>query len=221
VGLVVCKRHVQAGHPPVHVSPFFTISFSIRKSLCMYDVVEVGQPPAPPPGVGVLYAANHPNALLDGALLMYALRPPLYAFIYDTLHMAVADFPIGFIAKATLFNLPIFGTILRWAGAIPIHRAQDAPAATSGAPSRAASNKGAFSEISNRLRQNGHVAIFPEGISHMEAHVMPLYTGITRMALDAVQGILGANTLFLGAYARFAVTASLQAMTALIFGLWQ
>jgi 1-acyl-sn-glycerol-3-phosphate acyltransferase len=33
------------------------------------------------------------------------------------------------------------------------------------------------------------VAIFPEGISHMEAHVMPLYTGITRMALDAVQGI--------------------------------
>ena len=116
----------------------------------------------------------------------------LHAFIYDTLHMAVADFPIGFIAKATLFNLPIFGTILRWAGAIPIHRAQDAPAATSGAPSRAASNKGAFSEISNRLRQNGHVAIFPEGISHMEAHVMPLYTGITRMALDAVQGIVGA-----------------------------
>lgn len=42
----------------------------------MYDVVEVGQPPAPPPGVGVLYAANHPNALLDGALLMYALRFP-------------------------------------------------------------------------------------------------------------------------------------------------
>jgi 1-acyl-sn-glycerol-3-phosphate acyltransferase len=110
--------------------------------------------------------------------------------------MAVADFPIGFIAKATLFNLPIFGTILRWAGAIPIHRAQDAPAAASGAASRAASNKGAFSAISNRLRQNGHVAIFPEGISHMEAHVMPLYTGITRMALDAVQGIVGAYIFF-------------------------
>jgi len=76
VGLLVCKRHVQASHPPVHVSQFFTISFSIRKFLCMYDVVEVGQPPAPPPGVGVLYAANHPNALLDGALLMYALRFP-------------------------------------------------------------------------------------------------------------------------------------------------
>jgi hypothetical protein len=36
----------------------------------MYDVVEVGRPPAPPPGVGILYAVNHPNALLDGALLM-------------------------------------------------------------------------------------------------------------------------------------------------------
>jgi glycerol-3-phosphate O-acyltransferase/dihydroxyacetone phosphate acyltransferase len=153
----------------------------------MYDVVEVGQPPTPPPGVGVLYAANHPNALLDGALLMYALRVPRYTF-FDTLYMAVADFPIGFIAKATLFNLPIFGTFLRWAGAIPIHRAQDAPASNAAGPSRAASNKSSFSAISNRLRQNGHVAIFPEGISHMEAHVMPLYTGITRMALDAAQG---------------------------------
>ena len=35
--------------------------------------------------------------------------------------MAVADYPIGFIAKATLFKLPIMGTLLRWAGAIPVH----------------------------------------------------------------------------------------------------
>jgi hypothetical protein len=108
-----------------------------------------------------------------------------------TFCMAVADTPIGFVAKATLFNLPIMGTLLRWVGAIPIHRAQDAPAGSSGGPSRASSNKGAFSAISARLRQNGRVAIFPEGISHMESHIMPLYTGITRMALDAVQGADG------------------------------
>ncbi len=104
--------------------------------------------------------------------------------------MAVADYPVGFVCKATLFKLPIMGTILRWANAIPVHRAQDAPAANAGAPPRAASNKGAFTAVSARLKQNGRVAIFPEGVSHMESHVMPLYTGITRMALDAVEGIV-------------------------------
>jgi 1-acyl-sn-glycerol-3-phosphate acyltransferase len=102
--------------------------------------------------------------------------------------MAVADVPISFVAKATLFNLPIMGTLLRWSGAIPIHRAQDAPAASADGAPRTSSNKSAFSAISARLRQNGRVAIFPEGISHMQSHVMPLYTGIARMALDAVQG---------------------------------
>ena len=104
--------------------------------------------------------------------------------------MAVADFPIGFVCKSTLFKLPIMGTILRWAGAIPVHRAQDAP--TGGAP-RPATNRGAFDAISARLKQNGRVAIFPEGISHMEAHVMPIHTGITRMALDAVEGTVGSR----------------------------
>jgi glycerol-3-phosphate O-acyltransferase/dihydroxyacetone phosphate acyltransferase len=103
--------------------------------------------------------------------------------------MAVADYPIGFIAKAPLFKLPIMGTLLRWAGAIPVHRAQDAPAANASAPPHAASNKGTFAAVSARLKHNGRVAIFPEGISHMESHVMPLYTGITRMALDAAEGI--------------------------------
>ena len=108
----------------------------------------------------------------------------------DVVYMAVADYPVGFVCKATLFKLPIMGTILRWANAIPVHRALDAPAANAGAPPRAASNKGAFTAVSARLKQNGRVAIFPEGVSHMESHVMPLYTGITRMALDAVEGIV-------------------------------
>lgn len=57
----------------------------------MYDVVEVGQPPAPPPGVGILYAANHPNALLDGALLMYRSRFPilLHPMLIHDHHLAI------------------------------------------------------------------------------------------------------------------------------------
>jgi hypothetical protein len=80
MGLLVCEGRVQARDPHVHVSSVqllgrkesrcTLISAPKSHTVGMYDVVEVGRPPAPPPGVGVLYAVNHPNALLDGALLM-------------------------------------------------------------------------------------------------------------------------------------------------------
>ena len=69
-----------------------------------YRVDHVGSPPAEGP---LLLLPNHPNALLDPALVM-----------------ATADRPIRFLAKSTLFQTPL-RPILRAAGAIPVFRRQD------------------------------------------------------------------------------------------------
>src|ERR687892_1888739 len=59
-----------------------------------------------PPSGPVLFTPNHPNGLLDPILLFF-LSPP---------------FRLRFVAKAPLFKIPIFGSILRSIGAIPVVR---------------------------------------------------------------------------------------------------
>src|SRR5262245_23808109 len=54
----------------------------------------------------VLFTPNHPNGLLD-PMLMFFLSPP---------------FKLRFVAKAPLFKIPLFGSILRSIGAIPVVR---------------------------------------------------------------------------------------------------
>lgn len=59
---------------------------------------------------GVLFAAWHPGALID-PLLMLAVLPG----------------QLTFVAKHTLFKVPLLGTIMRAAGARPVYRKQDLP----------------------------------------------------------------------------------------------
>jgi 1-acyl-sn-glycerol-3-phosphate acyltransferase len=122
-----------------------------------YRVERIGSVPAEG---GVLLLPNHPNALLDPAVVW-----------------ATAGRDIRFLAKSTLFA-GAFRPVLAAAGAIPVYRKLDHGADTS-------KNSGTFSAVSLALAAGDAVCIFPEGISHSSGKLEPLRTGAARMALAA------------------------------------
>ncbi len=108
----------------------------------------------------VLLLPNHPNALLDPALVW-----------------ATAERDVRFLAKSTLFD-GLFGPVLRGAGAIPVYRRMDQGVDTS-------KNVETFAAVSAAFAAGDAVCIFPEGISHSTGRLEPLRTGAARMTLDA------------------------------------
>jgi glycerol-3-phosphate O-acyltransferase / dihydroxyacetone phosphate acyltransferase len=108
----------------------------------------------------VILLPNHPNALLDPALVW-----------------AAAARDVRFLAKSTLFQGPL-GPVLAGAGAIPVYRRIDQGVDTS-------KNAETFEAVSAALAAGDAICIFPEGISHSTGRLEPLRTGAARMALAA------------------------------------
>ncbi len=122
-----------------------------------YRLTVVG---APVPRTGaVLLVANHPNALLDPVVVAAAARRP-----------------VRLLAKAPLFDDWRLRWVVRAAGAIPVHRRLDDPAATG-------RNVEAFDAVTAALATEAVVGIFPEGRSHSEPALGRLKSGAARMAL--------------------------------------
>lgn len=109
----------------------------------------------------VLLVANHPNSLMDPALVA-----------------AAAGRPVRFLAKAPLFTDPMVGWLVRGSGAIPVYRRVDDEAVVG-------KNEDTFRSAYAELAEGAAVAIFPEGISHSEPALVPLKTGAARIALGA------------------------------------
>lgn len=107
----------------------------------------------------VLLVANHPNSLIDPAMVATAARRP-----------------VRFLAKSSLFSHPAVGWLVRGAGAIPVYRQQDNPA-------EMRRNLEMFRAVHTALAEGAAIAIFPEGISHSRPSVTPLKTGAARIAL--------------------------------------
>jgi 1-acyl-sn-glycerol-3-phosphate acyltransferase len=122
-----------------------------------YRIDRIG---SPPPEGAVLLLPNHPNSLLDPAVVW-----------------ATADRDVRFLAKSTLFDTPL-RLVLTGAGAIPVYRKQDRGVDTS-------KNEETFAAVSAALAEGAAVCIFPEGISHSTGRLEPLRTGAARMALAA------------------------------------
>ena len=111
---------------------------------------------------GVIFVMNHPNGLIDPALVFVALPRK-----------------ISFLAKSTLFRMPVIGYILRTVGALPLYRKIDAGEDVS-------KNQQTFELCRELLKKGGSIALFPEGVSHNSPKLLPAKTGAARIALGAV-----------------------------------
>jgi glycerol-3-phosphate O-acyltransferase / dihydroxyacetone phosphate acyltransferase len=115
-----------------------------------------------PSGTGVIFVLNHPNGLIDPALVFVALPRK-----------------ISFLAKSTLFRIPIISFLLRTVEALPLYRKIDEGEDVS-------KNQITFDLCRQLLQRGGSIALFPEGISHNSPKLLPAKTGAARIALGAV-----------------------------------
>ena len=131
----------------------------LARAICwiFYRVDREGAVPADGP---VLILPNHPNALLDPAVIW-----------------ATAGRDVRFLAKSTLFD-GAFAPILRMSRAIPVYRRFDQGVD----PSR---NTETFAAVDAALADGSAVCLFPEGVSHSTGRLVALRTGAARMALTA------------------------------------
>ena len=114
----------------------------------------------PQPAGAAIVLPNHPNALLDPAVIW-----------------ATAGRDVRFLAKSTLFAGPL-RPLVAGAGAIPVYRKLDQGADV-------AKNTETFAAVDAALAAGDVVCIFPEGVSHSTGRLVPLRTGAARMALGA------------------------------------
>ena len=135
------------------------ISIAIRLFFRRIEVVDVER--VPPTGP-LLFVLNHPNGLVDPALVFVSLPRR-----------------VSFLAKSTLYDNPIGAFVLRTFEILPVYRRIDAGAKLEG-------NSVTFDNCFELLRRRRCIAIFPEGISHDEPHLQKMKTGAARIALGAV-----------------------------------
>lgn len=125
-----------------------------------YRSLQVQGADAVPKEGALLLVANHPNSLLDPAILVHLFARPLH-----------------FGAKHTLFSGP-FRPFMEAFGAIPLVRAQDDPRG-------GRRNLEALDRYAELLERKSATAIFPEGVSQDDPQVVPIKTGAARIALKA------------------------------------
>ena len=119
-----------------------------------------------PKSGALIFVLNHPNGLIDPGLVFAALPRR-----------------ISFLAKSTLFRMPVIGWLLRTVEVLPLYRRADAGEDVS-------QNLRTFEECRRLLARGRCIALFPEGFSHNAPKLMPVKTGAARIALGAsVQGL--------------------------------
>jgi glycerol-3-phosphate O-acyltransferase / dihydroxyacetone phosphate acyltransferase len=124
-----------------------------------------------PPEGAVIFAVNHPNALVDPLLLL-----------------CFAPRPVSVLAKAPLFSMPVIGSFVRAFDSIPVYRSQDPGTDLS-------KNRETFEAARGLLSRGGSLVLFPEGASHDDPKLRRLKTGAARIALGA--GALSGSPLAL------------------------
>jgi glycerol-3-phosphate O-acyltransferase/dihydroxyacetone phosphate acyltransferase len=115
----------------------------------------------------ILFVANHQDSLLDPVLVG-----------------SLARREVRFLAKATLFDVPVLGSVIRSLGMIPAYRPQDDA-------SQMKRNLEILDRAAEALAAGHCVGIFPEGKSHDLPCIEQIKSGTARIAMKAVQ--LGAK----------------------------
>jgi len=134
------------------------LTFCLR---IMYRSIEAPGLGSLPDRGGVLLVANHGNALMDSLLLLVLIPRP-----------------ITFLAKHSLFPMPLIGFCLKRIGGLPVYRRQEAPGESQ-------KNEQTLDACGTILADGGVVCLFPEGRSHDEPKLQALRTGAARIYLRA------------------------------------
>ncbi len=135
------------------------ISIALRLFFRRIEAVNVENVPK---DGAIIFVLNHPNGLVDPGLVFVSLARR-----------------VSFLAKSTLFDIPVAGFLLRAFEILPVFRRVDATGDMS-------KNLQTFQNCYDLLAQGRCIAIFPEGISHNETKLQPLKTGAARIALGAL-----------------------------------
>ena len=114
-----------------------------------------------PKGKPILFAGNHQNAFLEGAILGYVTRSPIY-----------------FLARSDIFKKKAASFMLNSLNALPIYRERD------GADYRD-KNEEVFEQFYDLLGNNRRIVIFPEGNHGKHQQLRSLKKGIFRIAVGA------------------------------------
>jgi len=134
------------------------ISVALRLFFRRIEAVDAERVPA---SGAMIFVLNHPNGLVDPALVFVSLSRP-----------------VSFLAKSTLYANPIGAFLLRTFDILPVYRRIDAGEDST-------KNVSTFENCFELLRRGRCIAIFPEGISHDETKLQPIKTGAARIALGA------------------------------------
>jgi len=109
----------------------------------------------------MILVSNHSGGLVDGGLIWFICsRNP------------------RFIAKYTLFKMPILKHIMGATGAIPVYRKKDNVDTNK--------NRGSFDAVYEELARGGAIGVFPEGEGGSAPGLRQFKTGAARMALGAL-----------------------------------
>ena len=112
----------------------------------------------------VLLVANHFNGLVDPMLVL-----------------RVVERPVVFVAKSTLWRIPVLKTVLDLLGCVPVvRRGEEGREISSRGEER---NRESFEKLAAVLERDGAILIFPEGRSHSEPRLSELHTGAARILL--------------------------------------
>ena len=149
-----------------HAVPKRRLSYSLLRmwaraaARVFYRRVDVQGIEALPADGPVILAINHTNALADVALIV-AKSP---------------RFP-HFLAAATWWKRRSARTLFELGGVLPLQRKGDVPGPFD--------NTRTFAACYRVLADDALLAIFPEGVMHLEPTVRPLKTGVARIGLGA------------------------------------
>jgi 1-acyl-sn-glycerol-3-phosphate acyltransferase len=134
----------------------------LRRALDLYfvDIQSTGRELIPPSGP-VIFAANHPNSIMDTVILG-----------------TQTDRTVSYMARSGLFGFFALRWLFNACGVIPVYRAQDNPA-------QLHRNQGSFDKAYEVLGAGGTIGIFPEGRNAPARHVRAIKTGTARIALGA------------------------------------
>ena len=152
--------------PPVPAMYRLLVGFARLIVRMFFRSVEVvGVEHIPEDGGGIL-VSWHPNGIVDPGLIL-------------------THFPaqVVFGARDGLFRVPLFGTIIRMLGTVPIARAQDGGSEEE----RRAANARAMDALAGAVAGGSYSCLFPEGDSHDRPNLLELKTGAARFYYRARQ----------------------------------